>query len=98
MEKLNSEKKITLTEFLDNYTRDLAIYCDTEIKARILQKAIRKLLKKWWNIKISDHKDTFCRCYKRDTCYSNDNCCGSRDWYETMGYTIYEFDEVDLDK
>lgn len=98
MEKLNSEKKITLTEFLYNYTRDLAIYCDTETKARILQKAIRKLCKKWWNIKISDHKDTFCRCYKRDTCYSNDNCCGPRDEYETMGYLIYEFDEVDLDK
>ena len=46
MEKLNSKKKITLTKFLDDYDRDLAIYCDTETQARILQKAIRKLLKK----------------------------------------------------
>ncbi len=98
MEKLNSEKKITLTKFLDDYYKDLAIHCDTETQARILQKTIRKFCKKRWHIKIADQKDTFCRCYKRDTCYDNDNCCGPRDWYETMGYTIYEFDEVDLDE
>lgn len=96
MEKLNSEKKITLTGFLDS-NEDLAIHCDTETKARLLQKAIRKLDTKRWNVSIFHHKDTFYRCYKRDTCYSNTNWYGFRDEYETMGYTIYEFEEIDLD-
>lgn len=35
--------------------------------------------------------------HEQNTCYSNDNRYAYYNWYRKNGYTIYEFDEVDLE-
>lgn len=88
-------KKITLKAFFES-KKYLAIHCDTEEKANRLLKAFDKLGKTWGSGN-SYLLDNLYRVHKKKTCYSNDNCCGPRDECETMGYTIYEFEDVDLE-
>lgn len=88
-------KKITLTEFWASKEK-LAIHCDTEEKAKTLLNAFDKLGKKW-NSYMSYLDRDYYSIDKQNTCYSNDNRYAPYDWYEKNGYTIYEFDEVDLE-
>lgn len=96
MEKLKSEKKITLSEFW-NSREILTIHCNTEEKAKTLLRAFDKLGKKWCN-DDSYLGDSEYKRYHQYTCYSNDREYSDCDWYNNHGCTIYEFDEVDLDK
>lgn len=86
---------ITLREFWES-NKKLAIHCDTEEKANMLLKAFDKLGKKWFNgelyTEVSYYSD-----YKFATCYNNRKQYCDYDWYKENDYTIYEFDEVDLD-
>ena len=95
MEKLNSEKKITLTEFW-NGTEKLAIHCDTEEKANKLLKAFDRLGKTWCDdesyLSCNEYND-----YKDETCYSNKGGYEEYEFYKDHLCTIYEFEEVDLE-
>lgn len=88
-------KKITLTEFWASKEK-LAIHCDTEEKANELLQAFHKLGKKW-SSDMSYLDCDYYSIYKQNTCYSNDNAYAYYNWYRKNGYTIYEFDEVDLE-
>lgn len=81
--------KITLTEFW-NSKDNLAIHCDTEEKAN---KFIEKSNKtdKWGNFK------NYYKVYEEKTCYCNDYQYGDLEYFIENNYTIYEFDEVDLE-
>lgn len=95
MEKLNSEKKITLSEFWKSKT-PMAIHCNTKEKARTLLNAFDKLGKKWRNGDSYLEIDYYSLRYG-NTCYSNGNRFDGISWYKLNCYTIYEFEEVDLD-
>lgn len=90
-------KKITLTQFFDAKKDTLVIHCDTEEKANKLLKAFDKLGKTWRDgdsyLSCNEYND-----YKDKTCYSNDGGYVFYDWCNDNGYTIYEFNEVDLEK
>ena len=88
-------KKITLTEFWNSIFA-MAIHCDTEEKANELLQAFDKLGKKWCDDTsyLSSNEYYF---QKDETCYSNENGFDRISWYKSNGYTIYEFDEVDLE-
>ena len=84
--------KITLKEFWES-DKSLAIHCNTEEKAKKLLKAFDKSGKKWCE-GDSYLDDTH---YKQDICYDNICDYGYYDSYKKCNYTIYEFDEVDLE-
>lgn len=99
-EKIKSMKKykITLTEFW-NSNKLMAIHCDTEEKANKLLEAFDKLGKKWRDEKsYLDLKQNRWSSHNNFTCYSNNCGYASIDFYKEDGYTIYEFEDVDLDK
>lgn len=81
--------KITLTEFWNSKER-LAIHCDTEEKANKFIKESNKTNK--WGDFGNYYED-----YKEKTCYSNDSDYYDLNSYKEDNYTIYEFDEVDLE-
>ena len=87
--------KITLKEFWES-GRDLAIHCDTEEKAKILLKAFDKLGKKW-SVGKSYLEQNLWSIYNRQTCYNNENKFCYYNFYKERNYTIYEFEDVDLD-
>lgn len=88
-------KKITLTEFWNSYEK-LAIHCDTEEKADKLLKAFDRLGKKWCE-NVSYLETNGYSHYGQMSCYSNNRCISDCNYYKNNGYTIYEFDEVDLE-
>lgn len=88
-------KKITLTEFW-NSKNNIAIHCDTREKAKTLLRAFNKMGKKWCD------DDSYLKCniynfYRKRTCYNNTGEYCSYDWYESLGYKIYEYEDVDLE-
>lgn len=87
--------KIKLTEFW-NSKQALAIHCDTKEKAKTLLNAFNKLGKKRMGgnsyLSIDDYS-----IYMQYTCYTNNGLYCSYDWYKYNGYTIYEFEDVDLE-
>ena len=86
---LFKNKKITLTEFWNSKDK-LAIHCDTEEKANKFIKESNKT-NKWGDFgNFYDH-------YKKKTCYNNDSEYCDLNFYKEDNYTIYEFDEVDLE-
>ena len=87
--------KITLKEFWES-DRDLAIHCNTEEEAKKLLKAFDKLGKKW-SVGKSYLEQNLWSIYNRKTCYNNENKFCHYDFYKGHNYTIYEFDEVDLE-
>ena len=94
-------KKITLTEFWNSIFA-MAIHCDTEEKANELLQAFDKLGKKWSN-SISYLLNNLYSIRRQSTCYAiNDGYCGYV-WYEEDDdtiykfYTVYEFEDVDLE-
>ena len=82
--------KITLTEFWSS-TNKLAIHCDTEEKANKFIKESNKT-NKWGDF------GNFYNDYKEKTCYSNDSDYCDLNSYKEDNYTIYEFDEVNLER
>lgn len=89
-------KKITLTEFW-NSKYAMAIHCNTRQKAKKLLKAFDKLGKVWSGGYSYLNNFGEYEIYHQYTCYTNDGHYCSDEWYNDHGYTIYEFDEVDLD-
>ena len=92
--------KIKLTEFW-NSKENLAIHCNTKEKANELLKAFDKLGKKWSNgmsYLDVDYYTLDYGLYYRNTCYSNHNKFNGYSNYKSHDYTIYEFEDVDLDK
>ena len=86
------DNKITLRDFW-NSKKHLAIHCNTEEKANQLLEAFDKLGKKWF----SGYSYLVINCwesYKENTCYDNLNQICSINWYKTIGYKIYEFEDV----
>lgn len=81
--------KITLTEFWNSEDK-LAIHCDTEEKANKFIKESNKTYR-WGNF------PTYYEVNEKETCYSNESLYCDYRYYNTNGYTIYEFDEVDLE-
>ncbi len=88
-------KKITLTEFW-NSKKTMAVHCNTKEKAKTLLKAFDKLGKKWVSgnryLDILEYE-----IYYQYTCYLNDNSYWDYERCNDYGYTIYEFEEIDLD-
>lgn len=87
-------KKITLKEFFESKEK-LAIHCDTESKANELLKAFDKIGKKWDDNKSYLNENNWNE-YEEETCYTNYNLYGNRDFYKDIGCSIYEFEEIDL--
>lgn len=87
--------KITLTEFWKS-KKPLAIHCDTEEKAKDLLKAFDKLGKKWFS-KTSYLEDTNWDFYECYTCYMNNGTYTCTGWIKHQNYTMYEFEDIDLD-
>jgi len=93
---INKKKyKITLTEFWKS-DKNLAIHCDTEEKANMLLVAFDKLGKKWASGKYYT-EESYYSDYKCATCYNNRNEYRNYGWYVEYDYTIYEFEDVDLE-
>ena len=86
--------KITLTEFWNSKDK-LAIHCNNEEKAYKLLKAFNKLGKKWCDGDL--YLNTLYKRYKEKTCYDNGNKFADFDHFVGIGYTIYEFEDVDLE-
>lgn len=93
--KLKKKYKITLTEFW-NSKEKIAIHCCSKEKAKKLLEAFDKLGKKWLS-RTSYIKKSNYNIYMCDTCYNNRNQFHDYDWYKKYDYTIYEFEDVDLD-
>lgn len=91
----STKKKITLTDFW-NSKAELAIHCKTEEQADTLLQAFDRLGKKW-SSGSSYLKDNNWGEYKEETCYTNSGSYSPYDYYRTYNYTIYEFDDVDLE-
>ena len=85
---------ITLNEFWNSPKR-YAIHCKTEEEAIILLKAFDKLGKEWC-YGGSYLKRNEWGGYKKETCYSNEGLYCSKKFYLDENYTVYEFEEVDL--
>ena len=86
---LYKNKKITLTEFWNSEDK-LAIHCDTRKKA---DKFIEKSNK-------TDKWGDFGNCYgvyKEKTCYCNEARFDELEYCRENNYTIYEFEDVDLE-
>ena len=81
--------KITLTEFWNSKDK-LAIHCDTEEKANKFIKESNKT-NKWGDY------GNFYDDHKEKTCYSNDSDYYDLNSYKEDNYTIYEFEDVDLE-
>lgn len=84
-----SKYKITLTEFWNSEDK-LAIHCDTRKKA---DKFIEKSNK-------TDKWGDFGNCYgvyKEKTCYCNEARFDELEYCRENNYTIYEFEDVDLE-
>lgn len=81
--------KITLTEFWNSKDK-LAIHCDTREKAEKFIKQF-KIIDKCGNFK------NYYKVYEEKTCYCNDYQYGDLEYFIENNYTIYEFDEVDLE-
>ncbi|MBQ7307136.1 MAG: hypothetical protein IJW82_01245 [Clostridia bacterium] len=89
--------KITLNKFFENKNkRDMAIYCNTEMKAKILLNAFDKVGQKWSSGKSYTLYINW-EDYKDKTCYTNDNYFTDFDDVKEHNYKIYEFEEVDLE-
>lgn len=82
--------KITLTEFWNSKYK-LAIHCDTREKAEKFIKQF-KIIDKWGNFK------NYYKVYEEKTCYCNDYQYGDLEYFIENNYTIYEFEDVDLEK
>lgn len=87
--------KIKLTEFW-NSKNTMYIHCNTRQKAKTLLNAFDKLGKTWSGgcsyLKRDNYDDE-----ESQTCYSNEGMyCGYEECRDHK-YTIYEFEEVDLD-
>jgi hypothetical protein len=93
MEKSKGAKKYTLQECFDS---NIAIHCDTEDKADRLCKAMDK--KGWkWNCGARYVERTCWQFEKKYTCYEPyGGYCSNVAFYKDEGYTIVEFDDVDL--
>ena len=88
-------ESITLEEFWKS-ERKIAIHCNTKEKAKKLLNAFDKMCKKWRNGDSYLENDYYSLKYE-NTCYSNDNRFDGISWYRLNCYTIYEFEDVDLD-
>lgn len=89
LELFQSKYKITLTEFWNSEDK-LAIHCDTRKKA---DKFIEKSNK-------TDKWGDFGNCYgvyKEKTCYCNEARFDELEYCRENNYTIYEFEDVDLE-
>lgn len=91
---IDTKYKINLTEFW-NSDKLMAIHCDTGEKAYKLLEAFDNLGKRWGNYKSYLDKSEYNE-YKERTCYTNDNCYCRYEFCKRNDYTVYEFDEVDL--
>lgn len=89
------KKKITLEEFWKS-EKTICIHCDTLEKANILSKALDKMGKKWINGAFYT-EDNKWNCYKEKTIYYNYGLYDNINHAKEKGYTIYEFEEVDLE-
>lgn len=85
-------KLMTLKEFFES-KEWLAIHCDTAEKAIMLLKAFNDNGYKWWlGNKYSDM--TCWLVYKEETCYTNTGSYTNREYFESKGYKIIEFDDI----
>lgn len=81
--------KITLTEFWNSEDK-LAIHCDTEEKANKFIEESNKI-GKWGDF------ENYYEVYKENTCYDNRNKFADFDCVGAFNYTIYEFEDADLE-
>lgn len=81
--------KITLTEFWNSKDK-IAIHCDTEEKANKFIAESNKIVK--WRCYIYFYED-----YNEKTCFNNNFGFCYLKFYKENGYTIYEFEDVDLE-
>lgn len=87
--KEEKKYKITLTEFWNSKNK-LAIHCDTREKADKFIKESNK----------TDKWGDFGNCYgvyKEKTCYCNEARFDELEYLRENNYTIYEFEDVDLE-
>lgn len=87
--------KITLRLFWMGLEKSV-IHCDTREKAKKLLMAFDRLGKRWSSGKSYTEESNY-NNYLSSTCYSNTNTYSYYNWYKEHDYTIYEFEDVDLD-
>ena len=85
---------MTIKEFFESKT-NLVIHCDTEEKAMKLLKAFDKAGHRW-AAGNSYIEDTAWEVYEEDTCYSNTEGFGDIVAFREYGYTVLEFEEIEL--
>lgn len=86
--------KITLREFW-NSPNKLAIHCNTGLKAFILLKAFNAYGMCWDN-NVKYTLESNYKVHGKTTGYTNCNTYCHIDFLKEYGYTIYEFEDVDL--
>lgn len=90
------EYKIKLSEFFDSDKLQV-IHCNTRMEANELLKAFSNIGKNWASGRSYLEEDKW-EIYGNNTCYSNKGRYSEIEYYREMGTTIYEFEEVDLEK
>ena len=91
------EYAITLTEFWNSKCPS-AIHCNTISKAKKLLSAFNKLGKTWRTRGEYNPKETYWLFFSSNTCYDNEGDIDYYKSYRDKDYTIYEFEDVNLDK
>jgi len=86
---------MTIKEFFESKDK-LAIHCNTEEKAKKLLGAFDKAGHRWvtGDCYIAD---TAWGIYEEETCYNNTGCYGSTNYFKECHYTIFEFEEIELE-
>ena len=91
---IEEKHKMTIDEFF-NSKDNLAIHCNTEEKANKLCEAFSGKKYRWFDGKKYNEENRY-EWYGKKTCYINDNCLSAFDRVKKVGWTILEFEDIDL--
>lgn len=86
---------MTIKEFFESKDK-LAIHCNTKEKAKKLLKAFDRA-GHCWVTGGCYIEDTAWEIYEEETCYNNTGCYGSTNYFKECHYTIFEFEEIELE-
>ena len=91
---IEEKHKMTIDEFF-NSKDNLAIHCNTEEKANKLCEAFSGKKYRWFDGKKYNEENRY-DWYGKKTCYINNNCLSAFDRVKKVGWTILEFEDIDL--
>jgi len=91
---IEEKHKMTIDEFFNSKV-NLAIHCNTEEKANKLCEAFSGKKYRWFDGKKYNEENRY-EWYGKKTCYINNNCLSAFNRVKKVGWTILEFEDIDL--